>query len=163
MKTDHFQFPLPALSGGFSKSSLSAAAEMVVTEVIDNGKMADAAEAISAMDVFIKKIKSDPRFTESVREEVLKSGKSFTSASGTKIELAETGTRYDYSFCGHEGLVAKQAQFDKLSNDITEIQDFLKKIKPEGILITDETTGETYKCYPPSKSSASSYKVTLST
>ena len=146
---------------GLSKVKIKEIALIAVNSVLEAGNPLEIAEALSSMELFIKEVKADERFKDYVREELQKS-KEFVSTSGAKIELAETGTKYDFSKCNDFELYALTANLDTLKIKIEERQKFLKKLPIPGIDILNQETGELVKVYPPSKSSTSSYKVTLS-
>jgi hypothetical protein len=54
-----------------------------------------------------------------------------------------------------------QLKAELATKALKERQDFLKVVPVAGVLFTDEITGETYKIYPPSKTSTTSVAVTL--
>lgn len=145
---------------GLSKVKIKEVALIAVQSVLDEGSPLEIAEALSSMELFIKEVKANERFKEYVREE-LEKVKKFTSASGAKIELAETGTKYDFSKCNDEALVNLYTTKEGIELNIKSRETFLKSLPLSGQdIITEE--GEAVKIYPPSKSSTSSYKVTLS-
>jgi len=114
---------------------------------------------ISVMEAFIKGVRASKEFTDYVRDEVSKNGKDITNPSGAKIELAETGVKYDYSKCGDDVLINLQNQLEAIEIAIDERKQFLKTLPLSGIEIVNED--EVTKVYPPSKQSNSSYKITL--
>lgn len=153
-------FQLPILSTGFTKTQLAIAASNSVDNLLNNGNITEAAEMISAMETYIKEMKGDKRYIDYLRSEVEKSGKSYTSGSGTKIELAEVGTKYDYSRCEDSKLVDFTNALTEAETALKARQEFLKTLPLSGMnIITDD--GEAVTIYPPSKTSTSSYKVTL--
>lgn len=155
------QYQFPAISNGLTKTQVKIAAEQSITDLLETGNILQAAEAISAMEAFIKEVKSDKRYTEYVREEVEKHGKAFSSPSGTKIELAETGTKYDFSKTNDFILPELQKQAEELESKIKERETFLRGLPVEGVEVLAENSGEVVRIFPPSKTSTSSYKVTL--
>jgi hypothetical protein len=161
MSNVNLNYSLPVISAGYTKTQLKIAAEHVINDIIENGNAIPAAEALSAMEAFVKEVKSSKQYIDFVREEIQKHGKVANTASGTKLELSEVGTKYDFTNC-EDGILKKlEALIFDLDCKLTERKDFLKKLPLSGLLITDEDTGETYKVYPPSKTSTSSYKVTI--
>lgn len=145
---------------GITKSEIKAAATVAVENVLEDGNPLEVAESLSAMEDFIKSVKADKRFTEYVREETVKHGKVYNSASGTKIEIAETGTKYEFSVCGDIILDEMEQKLMSIENDVKARKDFLKTLPISGMdIITPD--GEAIKVFPPSKTSTSSYKVTL--
>lgn len=146
---------------GLSKVKIKEVAILSVQSVLDEGNPLEVAEALSSMELFIKEVKGDERFKNYVREELEKE-KSYTSASGTKIELSETGTKYDFSKCDDFILESLLEQQEEITLKVDERKKFLKTLPLEGMDILNKNTGELVKVYPPSKSSTSGYKVTLS-
>ena len=151
---------LPVLSSGLTKTQVKVIAQKSIQELLNNGNILEAAEMISVMETFIKEVRASKEFTEYVRDEVSKNGKDITNPSGAKIELAETGVKYDYSQCGDYQLQMYEQQLESLENSIDMRKQFLKTLPPSGIEIVDGD--EVHRVYPPSKSSTSSYKITLS-
>ncbi len=146
---------------GLKKSQISGLAQIAVEAVLETGNVLDVAESLSAMEDFIKSIKADKRFTDYVRDEAAKFGKLFTSQSGAKIELAEVGSKYDFSLCNDPELQESENHLIFYEKEVKDRKEFLKTIPSAGLdIITKD--GEPIKIYPPSKTSTSSYKVTLS-
>jgi hypothetical protein len=158
---ENLNYSLPVISAGYTKTQLKIAADNVVNDIIENSNALPAAEALSAMENFVKEVKGNKQYIDFVREEIQKHGKAATTASGSKLELAEVGTKYDFSKCEDPKLLELIRKIDALDVELDNRKDFLKTVPLSGLLVTDESTGETYKVYPPSKTSTSSYKVTI--
>lgn len=103
----------------------------------------------------------DDELKNMIREEISKYGKEMTSPRGVKFELAETGTRYDFSKCNDDDLFSWETELELLSARIKARKEMLKTIPTKGIDLAMESTAEVVTVYPPSKSSTSSFKVTL--
>lgn len=101
----------------------------------------------------------DKEIKDMVREEVAKWNGKYTSPRGVKFENAEVGTKYNYSQCGDPVLSRLEADAKAAAEKLEERREFLKKLPTSGIEIRDDD--ELVKIYPPSKSSTSSYKITL--
>ncbi|NBQ17732.1 hypothetical protein EBU24_05435 [bacterium] len=151
---------LPVLTSGLTKTQIKLIAQSSVNELMSNGRILEAAEALTVMENFIKEVRSSKEFTEYVREEVGKNGKDITNPSGAKIELAETGTKYDYSGCNDSALIEVESNLVEIESLISDRKAWLKTIPAEGmeVVIGDEIV----RVYPPTKTSTSSYKITLS-
>ena len=158
---ENLNYSLPVISAGYTKTQLKIAADSVVNDIIENGNALPAAEALSAMENFVKEVKGNKQYIDFVRDEIAKHGKSANTGSGTKIELAEVGTKYDFSKCEDPKIIELENKINYLDSELADRKDFLKTVPLSGLLVTDENTGETYKVYPPSKTSTSSYKVTI--
>jgi hypothetical protein len=103
---------------------------------------------------------ADSNYREILLDEATKHGKSF-DYQNAKFSIREVGTKYDYSQCGDLMLAELQDRSERANIALKARQDFLKVVPTSGVLFTDEITGETYKIYPPSKSSTTSVTVTL--
>ena len=152
-------FNLPTISTELNKGQLSVIAAITSNEMI-NGNVLEAVDVMAKMEFLIKEIKSNIEFIESARSEVSKWGKEYKSSTGTKIELAEVGTKYDYINCNDVQLNKLLADQEFIEHQIKERQNFLKSLPTEGLeTITSE--GEVIKLFPPNKTSTSSIKTTL--
>ena len=103
---------------------------------------------------------ADNTYRDILLEEATKYGKAF-DYQNAKFSIREVGTKYDYSQCGDLMLAELQERSERATKALKERQDFLKVVPTSGVLFTDEITGETYKIYPPSKTSTTSVAVTL--
>lgn len=98
----------------------------------------------------------DKNFRAAVMDEIKKYGKYYTTDKGVKFELAETGTKYDYS--NNPEWEALDKELKAVQAKKKELEERLKKI-PAGNALVDESTGETL--IGPAKSSKSSFKIVL--
>ena len=89
-----------------------------------------------------------------------KYGKSFQLFNAT-YTLKEVGTSYNFDNCNDPELVELLQQSESIKEKLKTRQEFLKKVPISGMAIIDEPTGETYKVYPPSKSSTTAVSVSL--
>ena len=152
---------LPTITHEINKTTLKKMASSTLEELMENGRIIEAADMIAKMEFFIKELKNNPEYVDYLRYEVSKYGGGHTTPSGTRIELAEVGTKYDYVFCEDDILNDMTIQRLALEEQIKERQEFLKRLPSEGIdIITNY--GEVKRIYPPSKSSTSSIKCTIS-
>jgi hypothetical protein len=94
------------------------------------------------------------------REEAEKYGAKSFEYKGVKIELAEVGTKYDYSQCNDFVLAKVSEDLSKLNESKKQRETFLKSLK-EPINLVDEESGDVIQVLPPIKSSTSSLKVTI--
>jgi len=149
---------LPQLSRNLNKTQIKSMAENSVAEIIDNGRIIEAVELISVMEQFIKEVKSNPNYVDSVRDEVSKYGK-LKETETMKIELAEVGTKYNFDLCGDPLIKELNFKLDLLESEIYERKEFLKKLPQSGMetIVEDEVV----KLFPPVKTSTSSYKTTI--
>jgi len=153
---------LPVITNELSKTQIKIIAEQTAQDIIDNGKdVLLIADTIAKIELFIKELKSSPEYMDYLITEVSKYGKGMTTNTGTKLELAEVGTKYDFSQCNDPYLVRLESEFAVLEQKIKDRKDMLKTLSPEGIIIFDEETGEGDTVYPPSKTSKSSVKCTI--
>ena len=151
---------LPQITKDYTKTEIKKLATNCATQLSENGRIIEVAEMISKMEFFIKELKANPDYIEYLQYEISKYGKDHTTSTGTRIELAEVGVKYDYTFCEddeYNELIVKQMG---LEEQIKERQKFLKSIPIAGIEIVD-AEGVLKRIYPPSKHSTSSVKVTI--
>ena len=150
---------LPEINQKISKNDIKQLANNVVDNVCITGDIVALAENLAKMDLLVKEIKDNDNYRNYIYNEVSKYGKSHITESGTKIELAEVGTKYDYSLTGDLILKELEEQKTILDAKIKERQTFLKAIsKPIEVLFADELV----TLYPPAKTSTSSVKITIS-
>jgi len=154
-------YNLPTINTSLNKSDLKVIAESFVIQVDESGKSIESMELLTKMDYLIKEIKANKEFIEIVRDQISKSGSNVITSTGTKIELAEVGIKYDYTNCGdkvHQNLLADK---EFIESKIKDRETFLKAIPDDGFDSFDED-GVVFKIYKPTKISTSSIKTTLS-
>ena len=152
---------LPAITSEFTKAQIKIVAKHFIEEVLDSGRIIESADLLAKMELLIKEMRQDSDFIDSVRTEITKYGKNYTTATGTKIELAEVGTKYDFTQCGDKELIRLEAINDELEIKISDRKAFLKTIPIGGIEVVD-ADGEVCTYYQPIKTSTSSIKTTIS-
>lgn len=153
-------YNLPAVNPSLTKTDIKIIAESCIKEIGDKGGAIQASELLSKVELLCKEIKSDKDFIEYVRTEIGLFGKEFKTTSGTKIELAEVGTKYNYDNCGDNEILELQREEKILSDKIKARQEFLKSLPVTGLEVLT-ADGELVKIYPPSKTSTSSIKTTI--
>jgi hypothetical protein len=152
---------LPAITSDITKSQIKIIAESYLENISNKGKVLELADMISKMEYFIKLVKDNKDYVEEVRSEVQKFGKEYQSPTGTKIELAEVGTKYDFTFCQCSELQELEELQDRTETRIKAVKEFLKSLPDEGMMVLNQTTGELEMVFPPNKTSTSSFKTTL--
>lgn len=155
------KYSLPFIGTGLTKKQIAELCENAVQAVLEDGNVIQVAEALKSMEEFVKLVRDDARFLEYVREELIKNNGKLQTASGAKIEAAETGTSYDFTNCGDPVLVELEAKAKVVKEELDQRKDFLKTVPSKGMVITDPDSGETFTVYRPTKFSKSSYKVSL--
>jgi hypothetical protein len=148
---------LPVVTSGLSKSQLATMAEQSVDNVLETGQLFEVAEAIAAMEEFVKNIRKDERFVSFLRDELTKHHGRIYTGSGAKIELCESAVQYDYSQNGEWQMLEDQIR--QLQAQKKEIEERLRRLSP-GKVYVDPETGEVLEA--PQKSSKSTYRITLS-
>jgi hypothetical protein len=150
---------LPEINEQISKANIQYLANKVVDNVCLTGNIIQLAENLAKMDLLIKEIKENSNYKDYILNEVSKYGKSHITASGTKLEVAEVGTKYDYSLTNDLELKELEEQKAIIDFKIKERQTFLKTIKkPIEVLFGDELI----TLHPASKTSTTSIKTTIS-
>ena len=142
-----------------TKAEIKKQAQISIDSILENGEIIPAVDMMSKLELFIKEIKADPRYLDYAREEVGKYGKAIVTSSGTKIELAEVGVKYDYSQCGDPELNDLVEKIDQLTILLDARKEFLKRLPEKGVEIVKGD--EVIWIMPPSKTSTSSIKTTI--
>src|SRR4051812_22482571 len=88
---------LPSIGDGLSKKQVANLAGQSVEHVLEEGNVFQVAEALAAMDEFVKCVRKDERFVQFLRDELVKHHGKLITSSGAKIENCEAGVSYDYS------------------------------------------------------------------
>ncbi len=124
--------------------------------------LAEAAEMYSFIEKVKEEAAADPEWRDMIRAEVAKYGKdAWVTPRGVKFEAAEVGTKYDFSKCNDPELLELEEIARKANDALKERKEFLKTIPAAGIVVVADETGAVDRIYPPSKSSTSSYKISL--
>src|SRR5688572_12295659 len=148
---------LPQIREGLSKRQVAQLVENSVEEILEEGGAERVAEALAVMDEFIKGVRKDERFIDTLRDELMKHHGLIKTNSGARIELCEAGVTYDYSANGSWRHIDEQIKM--LTEQKKELEEKLKSI-PAGKEMVDPETGEILT--GAFKSSKSTYKITLS-
>ncbi len=137
-----------------TKTDIKIATDILIQQV-DNGEVnpIDAALQLKVMEEFIKDARE--KLNKYTIDELYKYQACKVNIYDAKIEIAETGVKYDYST---DIVWQKLKQDNELtSSALKEREDLLKKI-PAGSQLVDEN-GEV--ATGPTKTSTTSYKITL--
>jgi hypothetical protein len=148
------------LEGGNTKTEIENLALLLIEDTLEKGNPIELAEKIAATENLIKVIKDNDRYKTYVVEELGKYSGKYSTGSGTKIEVCEAGVKYLYDKCNDPVLADLYNQKIELEGKIKFRESFLKAVSPEGTDIKVED--ELVTVYPPSKTSTTTYKVTLS-
>jgi len=171
-RIDNTLYNYPDIS---KKGSISAAAKIYKSIMEEGASAIEVAEMFKFVEEITKQLKEltddngKNSFTELVRDEIIRNSddnKSATTKYGTKMELFEAATKYDYSTCNDPVWNRMNSDAKDLKFKITERESFLKGIRSETVIpaMVDPETFEVHenvKLYPPVKTSTSSYKQTL--
>lgn len=152
---------LPSITNNFTKTQLNIVAEGYLETISANGKVLELADLISKMEYFIDVLRKNPSFVEEVRTELSKYGNKFTTET-TKIELAETGVKYDYSHTNCSQLFELEKIKETIESQISDVKEFLKALPDSGMVSVNKETGELEHLFPPIRTSKSSFKTTIS-
>jgi len=148
---------LPTIKEGLTKKQIADLAEQSVNDVLEQGDVFQVAEALAAMEEFVKNVRKDERFVEFLREELAKHKGRLTTNSGARIEICEAGVSYDYSSNGEWRELDQQIKI--LTEHRKSVEEKLRKLSP-GRMAVDPETGEVLE--GPIKTSKSTYRITLS-
>lgn len=153
---------LPQLSFSLIHSDKSQREQFVsdILRAVDAGEVSALQTHLflKSIEDVVKRVYSSDWYKNQVTEEAQKYGKSFDYGNA-KIEVKETGVKYDYSVCNDP--VLKSLREIQVSTDkqVKEREEFLKRVPSVGmeVLIEDEVV----TLFPPSKSGTTSVAVTL--
>jgi len=148
---------LPSIREGLTKKQIADLADQSVNNVLQDGNVFQVAEALAAMEEFVKNVRRDERFVEFLREELTKHRGRLTTNSGARVEICEAGVSYDYSANGEWSELDEQIKI--LCEQRKAVEEKLKKVAP-GRMAVDPETGEVIE--GPVKTSKSTYRITLS-
>lgn len=147
---------LPSIQEGLTKKQIRDLADNSVEHVLEYGNVFQVAEALGAMDEFVKTMRKDERFIHFLRDELVKHHGRLITTSGAKIEMCEAGVTYDYTKNAEWNEL--EAQIKTLEEKKKELEERLRSIAP-GRIGVDHETGEVIE--GAFKSSRSTYRITL--
>lgn len=147
---------LPTIKEGLSKKQIAELADQSVNNVLEEGNVFQVAEALAAMEEFVKNVRKDERFVQFLRDELAKHHGRLITNSGAKIETCEAGVSYDYSNNGEWREL--DGQIRSLTEQRKVVEEKLRIVAP-GRMAVDPDTGEVIE--GPMKSSKSTYRITL--
>ena len=153
---------LPVINHELTKSQIKVIAQTTVNEILDGGKdIVQISEMLTKVQLLIKEMKDSSEFNDALIYEVTKFGRGYVTPGGTKMEVGEFGTKYDFSKCGDLIFDQLEQQQKSIDEAVKERKEFLKKVPSEGMQVLDSNSGEVITIYPPSKSSSTSVKFTI--
>lgn len=123
----------------------------------------DILQSLSKMEILkqsLEEFKKDPDVRDCVLREVDKYGKE-AIICGVKIKQIESGVKYDFESTGDPKIFDLLRNEKQIKESVKERTNFLKSLPTEGITELDENTGEVNRIYPPSKSSTTTFSITL--
>ena len=147
---------LPSIKDGLTKRQVAELADQSVQNVLEEANIFQVAEALAAMDEFVKIIRKDERYVQFLRDELNRHHGKLVTGSGAKIELCEAGVTYDYSNNAEWRILDEQILI--LTHRRKQVEEKLRMIA-QGKVVVDTETGEVLE--GPMKTSKSTYKITL--
>jgi hypothetical protein len=147
---------LPHIKDGLNKKQIAAMAEQSVEHLLEEGNVFQVAEALAAMEEFVKAVRKDERYIQFLRDELAKHHGTFLTGSGAKIEMCEAGVTYDYS--QHAEWRQMDEEMKSLAARKKAVEELLRSIRP-GKMGIDPETGEVF--IGAEKTSKSTYRITL--
>jgi hypothetical protein len=147
---------LPQIRDGLRKHQIAALANQSVDALLEEGNVFQVAEALAAMEEFVKTVRKDERYIQFLRDELAKHHGRLVTNSGAKIEMCEAGVTYDYSNNPEWNHLDQQIR--QLQEEKKMVEEKLKQIAP-GRVAVDPETGEVLE--GAFKRSKSTYRITL--
>ena len=147
---------LPTIREGLKKKEIAELADNSVDQLLEDGNVFQVAEALAAMEEFVKSVRKDERYIQFLRDELAKHHGRLITASGARIEMCEAGVSYDYS--GNAEWRELEAERFEIERRKKALEEKLRLLAP-GRVAVDPETGEMLE--GPQKSSKSTYRITL--
>ena len=147
---------IPTIREGLCKKQIAQMADDSVGQLLEEGNVFAVAEALAAMEEFVKTVRKDERYIQFLRDELVKHQGRLVTASGAKLELCEAGVSYDYS--GNAEWRELEAHRYELERRKKSLEEKLRLLAP-GRVAVDPETGEMLE--GPQKTSKSTYRITL--
>ena len=115
---------------------------------------------VKSMYEVLSSFLKDDDVKELVVNECEKYGKGETpSFAGAKVQVKETGVKWDYTDCGDPVYDSLSIQMEELKQRMKQRESYLKTITERKTEI-DEATGEIYTILPPVRTATTSYSIT---
>src|SRR5215207_9358366 len=130
---------LPSIQEGLTKKQIADLADESVSHVLEEGDVFKVAEALAAMEEFVKTVRKDERYIHFLRDELAKHHGRLITASGAKIEVCEAGVSYDYST--NAEWRALEAERFEIERKKKVVEEKLRILAP-GRVAVDPDTGE---------------------
>jgi len=172
MQTDYELILTPDNIPVLSKQNAATFHQQAKERIMEHGGAFEYVEVIkffAALDKQISgdktsKIEPDNEFLDYLREEIKRQGNGgdkaeYKTERGVKFTLAEVGTVYDFSKCNDPKYLDLLLAVEGAKTELKLYQDFLKTVPTKGLEV--RRGDELITIYPPSKSSKSSFKVSL--
>lgn len=116
---------------------------------------------VKCMESIIKDLNANKTYKSQVLDAASKYGAKSFEFNNAKMEIKEAGVKYDFSNCADPVLVSLCQQQAIIDKKVKDRETFLKTVPEKGMIVTDEESGETFTCFPPSKSSSTTVVTTL--
>lgn len=116
---------------------------------------------VKCMEDIIKLMNSNSIYKSAILEAAQKYGQKSFEFMNSKVEIKEVGVKYDFSKCEDPILDELYNQKEMMDEKIKVRETMVKTFPAKGVVITDDSTGETFTVYPPAKSSTTSVAITL--
>jgi hypothetical protein len=114
---------------------------------------------VKCMEDIIKLLNSNTVYKKAILEAAEKHGEKSFTYQNAKVEIKETGVKYDFSQCGDPEYQMLEQRAESTATDLKQRADFLKTVSPKGMEL--KIDDEVVTVYPPSKSSTTSIAITL--
>jgi len=147
---------LPAIQEGLTKTQIALMALSSVETLLEEGNVFEVAEAMAAMEEFVKAVRKNHIYIDFIRDELGKNNGKLRTPSGASIELCEAAVTYDYTGDGTWRMIDEDIKILQQQKKFREEE--LRKLAP-GRMAVDPDTGEVME--GPTKTSKSTYKITL--
>lgn len=132
-------------------------------EILLEGETSPIEAVIKAKSLYeiLSSFLKDEDVKECVLNECGKYGKGeYPSFAGAKVQVKETGVKWDYMNCGDHIYESFNSHMEELKKQMKQREAYLKSITVKKTEI-DEETGEVYTLLPPVRMASTSYSITF--
>ena len=153
---------LPGIFTGIAptKADIIEQCQVIIDNINEGGDVNPlrVATSMKAVELAMQTIKAG--ISSAILDEASKYDTKTFEFDGHSVGVREGGIKYDYSLCCDPALAKLESTAKFTADSIKERQAFLKTIKDQMTIVDDES-GEVFTVLPPTKSSITTYSITL--
>lgn len=116
---------------------------------------------VKCMEDIIKQLNANKLYQDEILNAASTYGQKSFEYNNSKVEIKETGVKYDFSQCGDLDLQLLYEEQAIIDAKVKAREAMLKTVPQSGMTLLVEETGEAITVYPPSKQSKTGVAITL--